>query len=168
MSEQHTSKLSVLDGTVDFRFTIHSRRLQLSIKKASTSSEESAASMSSASTAACLFIAIARGGWGIGTSCWSGRSVSKRDSRICTTQLCRMLLKGKSCTFNQRQLSSRNIGWVTPKINYCYYLKESFLDRSIQKIFYLNLNSLDSTSVSQRIRVLRQLSVRYSDFVPRN
>ena len=36
---------------------------------------------------------------------------------------------------------SRNIGQVTPKIIYFHYLKNSFLDQSIQKIFYLILKT---------------------------
>ena len=81
---QHTSRLSVLDGTVDVRVTIHSSRLHLSNKKLSTSSEETGDSISSVS-AMFLVIVVAHGGFGTGISCWSGSIVRKRDSRICTT-----------------------------------------------------------------------------------
>ena len=42
---------------------------------------------------------------------------------------------------NQYFFFSRNIGYVTPKIMYFYYLKKYLLDQSVQKIIYLILKT---------------------------
>ena len=45
--------------------------------------------------------------------------------------------KRSSCSGEEQSfLFSRNVGWVTLKMTYFYYLKKYFLDQSIQKTFF--------------------------------
>ena len=70
-----------------------------------------------------------------------------------------MEVSSRTCTHHQCFFFSRNIGQLTLKTIYFYYLKKLFLDQSIQKSFYLILKK-EALRITPLHRVLTQWDVR--------
>ena len=79
-------------------------------------------------------------------------------------------LYGLAWACYQRFFFSQNIGLLTPKIIYFYYLNKYFLDQSIQKIFHLNLKTeaLLASSVAVLPEILLRAPRRLLLFIIKN